>query len=362
MFAFRRYLDFLNGLLKSRLIVPTSSEAGDLRHPNAPQTRAGDRPARQVGFRAAGSLHVVPDFIRKIFHKGWKSHIPLPHLTDAACRAADHSASSALHENLVLDAEGKISATPKALSAKGELIMTFDDWHSAWRRLLALIREFIPDELSCWEAHFSRISDADNRSRLWSVWLAYDTKIRKLAVFSPLDPAIFHHDVWNELEMDDLSTKASESGTRAFNTWLLSHPASRTAANTAAHRSTDSRSFPTINAVAGSSNNTSTRGDRANERGPTSSFRPNKCFVCGDTSSAHFARTCDATRLISGQPCHIQKRRAGDTTRVDGEGNSYCYVWNGRKGCMQGATCTHGKHWCTLCGSAAHAAPACTIV
>ena len=88
----------------------------------------------------------------------------------------------------------------KPLSDNGELELTFDEWHQAWRRLLDLIKSFLPAEFLMWETHYLFILNNDNRAELWPVYLAYDVEIRKRATQSLIDPSEISIAIWNDLE------------------------------------------------------------------------------------------------------------------------------------------------------------------
>jgi hypothetical protein len=73
----------------------------------------------------------------------------------------------------------------------GELDLSFNEWHQAWRRLLDLIKTILPQELEMWSAHYTYILNKENRAELWPIYLAYDVEIRKKAVHNLIDPSQF---------------------------------------------------------------------------------------------------------------------------------------------------------------------------
>ena len=108
------------------------------------------RPARTPGLAGTNASFLVPDNIRKKFIEGWVVHVPLTYLTDKGCLFKDKSVASSSQSVLTIDeVTGQIQSTPKSLLDEGELDLTFDEWHQAWRRLLDLISTYLPQELQC---------------------------------------------------------------------------------------------------------------------------------------------------------------------------------------------------------------------
>lgn len=150
------------------------------------------RPARCLGSIATNASFLVPDPIRKKFADGWNVHVPLTYLTDKYCAFKDGTAPGVLQDLLIVDGEsGHITSTPKPLSCEGELTLTFDEWHQAWRRLLQLIKEFLPTEHPLWFHHYSWILNKENRTELWSLYLTYDTAICQRCTHFDTDPSHF---------------------------------------------------------------------------------------------------------------------------------------------------------------------------
>ena len=77
---------------------------------------------------------------------------PLTYLTDKGCLLKNKSMATALQDVLSFDSTtGQVVTTSKVLQDSGELELTFDKWNQAWRRLLVLIKDHIPQELHLWE-------------------------------------------------------------------------------------------------------------------------------------------------------------------------------------------------------------------
>ena len=138
------------------------------------------RPARIPGLVGSNAAFLVPDFVRKKFADGWSSHIPLTYLTDKGCLLKNKPSATSSQEVLTVDSvTGQIHTTTTPFSDDGELDLTFDEWHQAWRRLLDLIRIYVFEELHLWEIHYSFILNNENCAELWSLYVAYDVEIRR---------------------------------------------------------------------------------------------------------------------------------------------------------------------------------------
>ena len=125
---------------------------------DSPLTSARKRLARVPGLVGTGTDYSVADNIPKKFADGWGSHIPLTFLTDKGCSAKTKSPLNLTKDFLTLDPDtGTIQTSLTSLVDDGELDLTFDKWHQAWRRLLDLIKTYLPQEYPLWEIHYSTI-------------------------------------------------------------------------------------------------------------------------------------------------------------------------------------------------------------
>ena len=89
---------------------------------------------------------------------GWVVHVPLTFLTDKGCLLKGKALTGSTQDILTFDSSsGQVTTTSKPLNEHGELDLTFDEWHQAWRRLLDLIRDYLPQEFPMWESHYSFI-------------------------------------------------------------------------------------------------------------------------------------------------------------------------------------------------------------
>jgi hypothetical protein len=303
------------------------------------------RPARVPGFVGANAAYLVPDHVRKKFAEGWQSHIPLTFLTDKGCLAKDKHSSSHTQEILTIDeTTGAIQTSSKPLVDEGELDLSFDEWHQAWRRLLDLIRMYIPQEFLLWEIHYSFILNKENRAELWPLYLAYDVEIRKRSIIEPIDPSQFSIGVWNDLETRYTAKKVLaivQAGLKNSN------------------QGTTTRNTPDKNKP----RNSSFRKNQSSSASDSS--KTGRCMFCGDRARTHLSRNCTACNNVDGTPCHLHRVEPsgpGSSSRIAHSGKRYCYAWNGLSGCESGATCTRGEHLCTLCGSSSHAAQLCNVV
>jgi hypothetical protein len=174
----------------------------------APAASTRKRPARIPGLTGSSAAYLVPDNIRKKFSDGWNVHVPLTFLTDKGCLLKNKPTIAASYDLLSIDSiTGQIQTSAKPLSDAGELELTFDEWHQAWRRLLELIETYLPDELDMWKIHHSFILNRDNRAELWPLSLAYDADIRRRATQSSIDPSHFSIHIWNDLEQRYLADR-----------------------------------------------------------------------------------------------------------------------------------------------------------
>lgn len=309
-----------------------------------PSTPSRKRPARTPGLVGTNAAFLVPDHIRKKFSDGWDVHVPLTFLTDKGCLLKGKPLAGSSQDLLSIDsATGRILASSKPLSDFGELDLTFDEWHQAWRRLLDLIKTFLPDEFAMWETHYSFILNNENRAELWPLYVAYDVEIRKRATQLSIDPSRFSIGIWNDLE------------------------ARYTAKRVLSLVQSDLRSYSdrTSSTVPSGTQNFRNASQGSSFRNQQSSLPDNsktgRCIFCGDWSKAHLSRNCTAACYANGSPCHLSRHEPSGV-RQSKSGKRYCYSWNGPSGCDQSSACRKGEHWCTLCGATAHTAQQCTAV
>ena len=327
--------------------------------PMEPLTPSRKRPTRTPGLVGTNAAFLVPDHIRKKFSDGWNVHIPLTYLTDKGCLLRDKLAASSSQNVLTIDnASGQISSISKPLLDDGELDLTFDEWHQAWRRLLDLIKTFLPDEFSMWETHHSFILNRENRAELWPLYLAYDAEIRKRTTQLPIDPSVFSLGIWNDLEARYTANKVYS----LVKSDLRQHPNYH---NSSQHSNLNPRYQNNIPA-----NREHTYPPNSRFHNRNSSFRGHsrfpqsdiqklgRCIFCGDTSRSHASRNCFATTLVNGSPCYLLKTGPSNIRQCK-SGKSYCFSWNGLSGCEQSHSCQKGEHCCTLCGSKSHNAQQC---
>ncbi|KAJ7174970.1 hypothetical protein C8R43DRAFT_873113, partial [Mycena crocata] len=280
------------------------------------------RPPRIPGLTVSNAGHLVPEAVRKRFTDGWKMHVPLHLLTDDFCAFSNRATAKQLNDLFTMDgSSGTVVSVAKEISFEPELHLSFDKWFQAWGRLRELIATYFPEELEAWVKHYKSIPNRPNRADNWSLCLEYDSEIRRRSHYSSIDPAMFHLDVWNELEPKHMAQRAID---------LSGGPSSRNDE----HVSSGSRSNP-YKRQNGDHSNHSFRGDKG------------RCFVCGDDDPNHKAKNCDASRLVNGKNVILMSQKG----RKDRDGVAYCFRFNGRIGCSGGVDCASGKHWCSLCGA-----------
>lgn len=305
-----------------------------------PLTPSRKRPARTPGLAGTNAAFLVPDNVRKKFMDGgWSSHVPLTYLTDKGCLFKDKSSIVSAQDLLTVDpSSGAIQTTSTSLSDEGELDLTFDEWHQAWRRLLDLIKTYLPDEFLMWETHYLFILNSENRAELWPLYLAYDTEIRKRTTRFSFDPSVFAIGIWNDLELRYTTNKVLSLVQSNLKHQNSRNPSDKQKPRNPSHSSSfrDHQSLPD----------------------PTKTGR---CIFCGDNTKSHIPRNCPASCYSNGVPCHLHRVEPSGT-RQSKSGKRYCYAWNGPSGCEYGSTCRRGEHLCTLCGSGSHTAQLCKAV
>ena len=294
------------------------------------------RPEHTPGLVGNSAAFLVPDHVHRKFIEGWTSHVSLVHLTDKGCLFKNKSSTN---NALTIDPlTGTIHTTSSSLSDDGELDLTFDEWHQAWRRLLDLIRSFVPRDFLAWEVHYSFIANSENRAELWPLYLAYDTEICRRTTRFLIDPSKFSIGIWNDLELR-YTTKKVLSLVQADLKQQASHSA------------------PDRQKPQNHSSNYSFRDQHSH----ADSTRIGRCIFCGDRTKTHMSRNCTAACYANGVPCHLHRVEPSGICQSR-LGKWYCYAWNGLSGCEYGTTCRHGEHLCTLCGSSSHNAQQCTAV
>ena len=303
------------------------------------------RPPRIPGLVGNNASYLVPENIRKKFIDGWVSHVPLTYLTDKACEFKNRSALNAAQDILSFDpSTGQVITTSKVLHDNGELELTFDEWHQAWRRLLELIGSHVPKEFLVWEAHYSRILNSENRAELWPLYLAYDAEIRKRATQTSIDPSQFSIGIWNDLEV-----RYSHKKILALVQADLKHQSDRYASNSS------------FNPPAYTSRNFQPPHFRNQQYTlPENPSKIGRCIFCGDRSKSHPSHSCSSNSYSNGSPCLLIKQESTGA-RASKTGKRFCFSWNGPLGCTQNP-CRRGDHSCTLCGSNGHNAQQCNAV
>lgn len=293
----------------------------------------------------SGGGFVVPDIIRDKFVK-WETHIPLTYLTDRFC-ASQPLSQSALADVLAV-VDGQVTTKSKTLSPTGELNMTFDEWHQAWQRLLKLIDQYHPDELTLWRTHYSSIMLKETRAEDWPLWLSYDTEVRRRSVTTPLDPSQFQKRLF-----DDLYIRYSSDR-------ILTQVQSLAGPSSSTHTAPSSRyqpyQRPADNGYPSRPRNDSFRPQPSSPSKHTSRCR---CFLCGGLS--HGPKNCASPTLVNGRPLLLAKPATADAPRTDRNGRQYCFGWNGKNGSCTFNQCVR-EHACSLCGDKSHNAQSCPTI
>ncbi|EIN05539.1 hypothetical protein PUNSTDRAFT_137645 [Punctularia strigosozonata HHB-11173 SS5] len=168
-------------------------------------------PAREPGVLADLNYYVIPPQIVEIFEKGYRKHVPLHHLTDAACAAQGIDTMANL-TNLWRVEAGSLVPIQQSLSAEGELRLSFAEWLQAWQRFLQLIEDYLTSEYEDRHTHhnFIRCRPGASSDSRWPVWLSYDIEIRRCRLRTPIDPREFHRAIWDDLYIAHLGQKVTQ--------------------------------------------------------------------------------------------------------------------------------------------------------
>ncbi|KAK7012420.1 hypothetical protein R3P38DRAFT_2550153 [Favolaschia claudopus] len=339
--------------------VPLSGPPSDLA---SAALLAQKRPERVDGLQATSAASLVPEIARKRFAEGWRKHVPLNLLTDEACSILNRvAAAKEFDDTYALDGTRGIVPVPKEISMDKERALGFTDWWGAWQRLLDLIRTYVPLELGKWRTHFTYIC-AHREDSNWAVWAAYDSEVRYRSTVSSLDPAVFHDVIYNAVLKRDWKSSALEELRAELRNSSTTHASS---SSTRFHPYNDSNSNSNSNSNSRSKNQFFRKNQNQAPLAITNGENPAgpRCFICGNRDPSHQSRSCDAQNRGDGRPT-VLGARSHDGSRVDSEGNRYCFAWNGRRGCQSGAYCRLGHHWCSLCGAqdGSHPAQRCRAV
>lgn len=238
----------------------------------------------------------------------------------------------------------RLVAKTKNLVDENERRIGYEQWLTAWHRLLDLIWKYVPDSYLAWQIHFVRIMHATDRQLYWAVWVLYDIEIRHRFADRMVDPALFHAALWDDAKMKVQQTQFQ------FDRFRSSFP------------SGPGNQFQSFLSSSRPSNPFRTnQGSAPPPTGPTSGQRPIRCTRCGNDSPDHYAKSCSARLMVNGRPTFLQADRDGNFT--DRNNNRYCFAFNGASTCQQGASqCRKGKHACSLCGNLGHGAQTCYVV
>jgi hypothetical protein len=230
------------------------------------------------------------------------------YLTDRGCLLKNKSLLSAGQDILSYDpSTGQVLTTSesKVLNGNGELDLTFDEWHQAWRCLLELIKAFVPQEFLLWEVHYNYILNNANRAEMWSLFLVYDVEIRRRATQSPIDPSQFSLGIWNNLE-SRYHTKKVVALVQADLKQYTDRFSAPNSPNPSAHipqNMTQSLSFH-------------------NQHHPLpDNPKIGCCIFCGDCSKSHPSKLCTAMCYADGSLCHLT-RQEPTGQRVSKSGNT----------------------------------------
>ncbi|EIN06013.1 hypothetical protein PUNSTDRAFT_136811 [Punctularia strigosozonata HHB-11173 SS5] len=315
---------------------PTSKSWTPEKPSTAPRVSRGPRRPQLIkGRQAKVDCYSIPDPIHKKFQEGWTSHIPLNYLTDKAVAEYGCNTSSLMTDMYAVDPTKGLIQAEKILPSAGELKLSFGKWYQAWKRLLQLIKVYFQADYPRWKKHFERICRTDGAtSENWSLWLAYNAKVRRRCHLEGIDPGTFHRNIWRKIELAYIKAQVMAS----------------------------LQPFQTQNAT----RSAGTRVEQAPKAsaGRAQPFVPktidSRCFVCG--GKGHRVLSCRADSLVNGQLLVLIR---GDNRTVRNvKGRQYCFFFNMAGGCSRkyAGYCLKGDHRCSLCGGVNPRAQLCAVV
>lgn len=346
---------------------------------------------------------------------GWDIHIPLPLLTDDACRRAESSQHFGSQRNIFsISTDGRIVVQPDDLDAStsksadaDEYKMDLKLWTQAWPRLLQLIHEYrSQSDYDKWLTHYTKLANLEGRDDQFEAILHYDIRIRRMSCSLGLDPALTHQELMNEIKANIQERKVEERVKFLVQGELdrrfpsrdpykpdydrrSAYPPPprrpqrspdhrsrfRRSPSPPRHRSRSASPLPFNNHRRSSpppyrprspppdSFRNDHRPERDSFRNPpyhsTADSTPReRCIICGSSSPYHpYWKYCHATSTVYRTRTLLRKGPDNKFTRANG--SRLCYNFNGTQGCADRRSCSKGEHRCSLCDSASHNAQTC---
>jgi hypothetical protein len=234
--------------------------------------------------------HEIPYKIAELFSKARSgsrmTYIPLLHLTNQAISRYCWSAHVGTDKLSFNKDTLMFKTVALQLNEDGKDAMPVEEWMQAWRRLLQLYSQYLPEECHFWKGHVVLIHNTEGTyGKNWPLWRAYNIATRKRAITSSFDPSKLQPVIYNWVEREHIKNLAIQQVAAAV---TVRFPGQVTPAAASAV------------AVPAKS------GVKAAGTGPTAtaalSTKPARpfCFVCGGRN--HYNNACTASTQADGGP------------------------------------------------------------
>lgn len=281
--------------------------------------------------QAPAVVHFIPKKIMKILREGWKDHISLFYLTDAACESYEAANSQPRAKITMKGDQLFATAAEDKRTEDKEFSLDLKEWTQAYNKFLyAVIIHFGESYAEYWKIHFSNIFTHDRRDSEWPALMRYCAEIRRRATLGAINPAVWHETIYthilHKMRYPDLVAPAGHS----------------TVASSQAHTT----SFRATKAAPEDADTAKTRGSRN---------KLAKCFRCA--VPGHSPMSCNRNTQANGKAVIVTKAPGGKP-QIDGA--PFCFAYNSARGCTRNP-CTNPPHICSLCKSTEHGAQQCSV-
>lgn len=348
------YYSLLTPIHTGPRIAPSSSA-----YPRALHRLPHHKPSNPNGPQLL-SPHVLldPPAVARNLTSGGLYFTPLSLITNAKRRpdmvTSQHTSSALTITN------GQINVKSNHLDASGDSKMTENDFREGSTNLVEMMGRLLlagfegePPQIGGAAAkeiavqfatHFATITSAVDFHAKFSIWVNYDTVLRRAHAnhSDTFDIAVFQKNIWDQVVQQDMNTRidAAMNSSRA--------PSTAPSASTSSRRSTSQRTFrdSSQSASAGSPSAANRVGRRDNG---WKTYSNTKCMFCGVADGHHYKRCTNPPKFLT-------KNAAGRWEAADNK--LICFSFNGPVPCAI-PECNF-SHTCSLCGNASHSAQSCS--